>query len=87
MHRSASASCGLEIIRSRWTNPHAPLPTVMKPIRLIIVDDSPTMRVLIANALRNDPDIEVVGTAGDPLSNYNTTVSPVNERGPPCESA
>jgi two-component system chemotaxis response regulator CheB len=39
----------------------------MKPIRLIIVDDSPTMRVLIANALRNDPDIEVVGTAGDPL--------------------
>ncbi len=39
----------------------------MKPIRVIIVDDSPTMRVLIANALRSDPQIEVVGTAGDPL--------------------
>ena len=39
----------------------------MSSIRVLIVDDSPTMRVLIANVLRADPEIEVVGTAGDPL--------------------
>jgi len=39
----------------------------MSKIRVLIVDDSPTMRVLISNVLRNDPEIEVVGTAGDPL--------------------
>lgn len=36
-------------------------------IRVLIVDDSPTMRGLIAATLRVDPDIEVVGEAGDPL--------------------
>ena len=35
--------------------------------RVLIVDDSPTMRSLVAGALRRDPDIEVVGTACDPL--------------------
>jgi two-component system, chemotaxis family, protein-glutamate methylesterase/glutaminase len=39
----------------------------MTPIRVLIVDDSPTMRGLIALALRRDPEIAVVGTAGDPL--------------------
>ncbi len=39
----------------------------MSPVRVLIVDDSPTMRGLISLALRRDPDIEVVGTAGDPL--------------------
>jgi two-component system chemotaxis response regulator CheB len=36
-------------------------------VRALVVDDSPTMRGLITAALRRDPDIEVVGTAGDPL--------------------
>jgi two-component system chemotaxis response regulator CheB len=36
-------------------------------IRVLIVDDSATMRSLIANVLQRDPDIEVVGEAGDPL--------------------
>ncbi len=39
----------------------------MARIRTLIVDDSATMRSLIAAALRKDPDIEVVGQAGDPL--------------------
>lgn len=36
-------------------------------IRVLVVDDSPTMRGLISAALRRDPEIEVVGTACDPL--------------------
>jgi two-component system chemotaxis response regulator CheB len=36
-------------------------------IRVVIVDDSATMRSLIAATLRRDPEIEVVGQAGDPL--------------------
>ncbi len=35
--------------------------------RVLIVDDSATMRSLIAAVLRRDPEIEVVGQAGDPL--------------------
>ncbi|WP_294235878.1 chemotaxis response regulator protein-glutamate methylesterase [uncultured Sphingomonas sp.] len=36
-------------------------------IRTLIVDDSPTMRALIANTLSRDPDIEVVGAANGPI--------------------
>jgi two-component system chemotaxis response regulator CheB len=39
----------------------------MKKIRVLIVDDSSTMRGLIASALSADPAIEVVGQAEDPL--------------------
>lgn len=39
----------------------------MSAIRVLIVDDSATMRSLIGAVLRRDPEIEVVGTAGDPL--------------------
>jgi two-component system, chemotaxis family, protein-glutamate methylesterase/glutaminase len=35
-------------------------------IRVIIVDDSATMRAVIAANLRSDPEIEVVGQAADP---------------------
>ena len=35
-------------------------------IRTLVVDDSPTMRALITATLRRDPEIEVVGEAGDP---------------------
>jgi two-component system chemotaxis response regulator CheB len=35
-------------------------------IRVLIVDDSATMRSLIAATLKRDPEIEVVGQAGDP---------------------
>ena len=36
-------------------------------VRVLIVDDSATMRSLIATVLRRDPEIEVVGEAGDPF--------------------
>jgi two-component system chemotaxis response regulator CheB len=39
----------------------------MKKARVLIVDDSSTMRGLIAAALARDPEIEVVGEAEDPL--------------------
>jgi two-component system, chemotaxis family, protein-glutamate methylesterase/glutaminase len=39
----------------------------MKPIRVLVVDDSPTIRNIIIATLSRDPGIEVVGSAGDPL--------------------
>jgi two-component system chemotaxis response regulator CheB len=36
------------------------------PVRVVVVDDSATMRGLIGACLRRDPEIEVVGAAGDP---------------------
>jgi two-component system chemotaxis response regulator CheB len=39
----------------------------MSVVRVLVVDDSPTMRGLITAALRRDPEIEVVGSAADPL--------------------
>ena len=39
----------------------------MKPVRVLVVDDSATMRSLISAALVLDPGIEVIGQAGDPL--------------------
>jgi len=39
----------------------------MNPVRVVVVDDSATMRGLISACLRRDPQIEVVGTAGDPM--------------------
>ncbi len=38
----------------------------MNPVRVLVVDDSPTMRGLISAVLRRDPDIDVIGGAGDP---------------------
>lgn len=39
----------------------------MKKVRVLVVDDSRTMRDLISMVLQRDPDIEVVGQAGDPF--------------------
>jgi two-component system chemotaxis response regulator CheB len=39
----------------------------MKKVRVLVVDDSSTMRGLIATALSKDPEIEVVGEAEDPI--------------------
>ncbi|WP_292038914.1 MULTISPECIES: chemotaxis response regulator protein-glutamate methylesterase [unclassified Brevundimonas] len=39
----------------------------MNRVKVLVVDDSATMRSLIAAVLRRDPGIEVVGTAEDPL--------------------
>lgn len=39
-----------------------------KKIRVLIVDDSALMRQLIREILESDPEIEVVGTAGDPYA-------------------
>ncbi len=38
----------------------------MSQVRVLVVDDSPTMRALLSSILRRDPEIEVVGAAGDP---------------------
>ena len=38
----------------------------MTPVRVLIVDDSPTIRRLLANIFARDPDIEVVGEAPEP---------------------
>lgn len=39
----------------------------MKTIRVLVVDDSATMRSMVKAALSRDPDIEVVGEAEDPI--------------------
>ena len=39
----------------------------MKPVRVLVVDDSATMRGLIKAALERDPGVEVVGQAADAL--------------------
>ena len=39
----------------------------MKKIRVLVVDDSRTMRGLICMALSRDPDIEIAGEAADPF--------------------
>ena len=38
----------------------------MKPVRVLIVDDSATIRHLLSAALARDPEIEIVGTAPEP---------------------
>ncbi len=40
----------------------------MKRVRVLIIDDSATMRRMIASVLECDPEIEVVGHAGDPFA-------------------
>ena len=37
-----------------------------RPIRVLVVDDSAMVRKLVSDALKHDPEIEVVGTAVDP---------------------
>jgi two-component system chemotaxis response regulator CheB len=39
---------------------------MIKPTRVLIVDDSSLIRQLLSTLLSEDPEIEVVGTAGDP---------------------
>jgi two-component system, chemotaxis family, protein-glutamate methylesterase/glutaminase len=41
--------------------------TTSRPTRVLIVDDSAVVRKLLADALRREPDIEVVGGAADPF--------------------
>ncbi|MBX9615137.1 MAG: chemotaxis response regulator protein-glutamate methylesterase [Caulobacteraceae bacterium] len=38
-----------------------------RPIKVLVVDDSATMRALIIDTLRADPDLLVVGQAADPI--------------------
>lgn len=40
----------------------------LRPIRVLVVDDSAVVRKLVSDALRADPAIEVVGTAIDPYA-------------------
>lgn len=39
-------------------------------VRVLIVEDSPTVRALLRTALQSDPDVEVVGTATEGASAY-----------------
>ncbi|MBW1858491.1 MAG: chemotaxis response regulator protein-glutamate methylesterase [Deltaproteobacteria bacterium] len=38
----------------------------MKPVRVLIVDDSPTVQAVLKNVLAEESDIQIVGTASDP---------------------
>ncbi|UVC11776.1 chemotaxis response regulator protein-glutamate methylesterase [Rhizobium sp. TH2] len=40
---------------------------MMSPARVLVVDDSPTMRGLISAVLNSDPDVSVIGQCGDAL--------------------
>jgi two-component system chemotaxis response regulator CheB len=40
---------------------------MIRPIRVLIVDDSAIVRKLLTEALNGASDIEVVGTAPDPI--------------------
>lgn len=46
--------------------PNSTVDNTMTPIRVVVVDDSPTIRALIKLALQAEGDILVVGEAGDP---------------------
>ena len=39
----------------------------MKPVRVLIVDDSPTVQAVLSSIFLADPGIELVGTASDPF--------------------
>src|ERR1700753_1136298 len=39
----------------------------MPPYKVLIVDDSSLMRQLLTQIISSDPDLEVIGTAGDPF--------------------
>jgi two-component system chemotaxis response regulator CheB len=39
----------------------------MAPVRVLVVDDSAVVRQILSEVLSRDPEIEVVGTAADPL--------------------
>lgn len=43
------------------------MPPSLRPTRVLIVDDSAIVRKMLADALRSEPDIEVVGVAADPF--------------------
>jgi chemosensory pili system protein ChpA (sensor histidine kinase/response regulator) len=39
----------------------------MKPVRVLIVDDSAVVRQTLAEVLTSDPEIQIMATAGDPF--------------------
>ena len=44
-----------------------------RPIRVLVIDDSAVVRMLVSEALAADPEIEVVGTAVDrPYAGHET---------------
>lgn len=50
------------------TTHHLPIPPSPKspnPVRVLVVDDSAFMRFAISQQLNEDPDIQIIGTAGD----------------------
>src|SRR6202008_4711041 len=68
LHRPfrACLRAGPRALRER-RGAHPPTAERALMVRVLIVDDSATMRSLIATVLARDPEIEVVGEAGDPF--------------------
>lgn len=47
--------------------PQSAQPAPFKPLRVLVVDDSPTMRLLLQEIINRESDMRVVGTAENPL--------------------
>lgn len=54
--------------RSQTIASHRGINAPRRRIKVVVVDDSALARQLISRLLKSDPEIEVVGTASDPLS-------------------
>jgi len=47
-----------------------PVNSLNRRIKVLIVDDSAIVRKLLSEAISSEPDLEVVGTAPDPMSRW-----------------
>src|SRR5262249_23511611 len=52
--------------RNRLKNPHRPRPSLMKPIRLLLLDDHVLFREGLSRLLESEPDFKMVAQCGTP---------------------
>src|SRR4051812_21275499 len=65
--RRPAATCGCASSSTICRSPSRSSPSPVRKTRILIVDDSPVVRRLLARALQSEPDMEVVGLASDPF--------------------